>query len=95
MHAGDDAAAGRLEGVETFALAAALGSGLAEARGDEAAALEAIERGVERAGGDGAAGARLDVEADGDAIGVGAEAHEREEDQLLEVTDGIAHAASG
>ena len=68
-------------------LAAALRRRIADARLDQALLLEALERGVHRAHGHAAAAALLDLGAHRRAIGVGAEAQQRQHHDLLELAE--------
>lgn len=86
------ASAGAGDGVEALGATAALGSGIAGARGEQALGLEALECGVEGAGGGRAVGAGLEFVADADPVGRVAEPKGREEDQLLEFTEWLLRA---
>jgi hypothetical protein len=74
--------------VMALSLAAALRRRLAETRPREAFVFETIERGMDSGHGDGAVALRFDFERHGRAVGVPAEAQQREEDKLLEFTEG-------
>ena len=62
----------------------------ADARPDVALGLEAVERHVDRADGQIAAGPCFDFAPDRGAVGIGPQAHQREQDQLFELADGRA-----
>src|SRR5262249_37172104 len=70
--------------------AAALGHGIARVRPDESLPLEAIERGIDRARGDAAAGSLVDLVANRGAVRALAEAQEREQYDQLEFTEAVA-----
>ena len=89
---GDGAFPRGLNAVEAFAFATALGCGFAEPGGDESTFFEPGERRVQRAGGDGAAAARLDLLTDGDAVGVDTQPDQSEQDPLFEVTERVCYA---
>src|SRR5690606_26219927 len=66
---------------------ASLGRRLAEPRYDEPFVLEPIERRVERAGRGAPSGPLLNLFANRDAVSVIAEAHDREQNNLLELAE--------
>jgi hypothetical protein len=63
---------------------AALGRGLTDLRRDQAALLEPLEGGVQRAGRNIAPGALLDLAPYSEPIGIGPEPQQCQQDQLLE-----------
>src|SRR5262245_66153301 len=77
--------------VAALPLAAPDGGRFGEPRSDEPPALEPVERGINRAGGHGASGARFDLVANRHAVGVVAEPDEREQQQALERTGAMRH----
>ena len=73
--------------VMALALAAALRRRIADARVHEALLLEPVERGVDGADRDIAPAARFDFAAHRGAVGVGPEAHQRQQHHLLELAE--------
>jgi hypothetical protein len=68
------------------------GSALGEARTEEPARFEAVECGVDGAGGNAALKRCLDLMEDGAAISAGAEPNDGEKDSLFESTEKLGHA---
>ena len=86
--------AGRLQGVVPLPLAASLRRGIAEPGGHEAAALQAVERGVDRARRHHPPRPRLDRLPDARAVRILVEVQQREEEQLLELAQVGSHRRS-
>src|SRR5690349_7510660 len=69
---------------------APLGGGIACARSDVAFSFETVKRGVDGADGHFALCARFNFAADGDSVGLIAETHEGEKNDMLELAEVIA-----
>jgi hypothetical protein len=87
VNPGEGPLTGWLNGVEALALSTPLGCGFAKTGRDEPALLETIERSIEGSRRDRPPGSAFDFPPDRDAVSIASKPNEREENELLEVTD--------